>query len=295
MPNSMVALTFDFDALSVWFGYPSTTPAMLARGEYGARVGVPRLLALLRAYGLPATFFIPGHTVESFPEEVAAILADGHEVAHHSYAHVDPSEQSPAEERRDMERALEALRRIGVQPAGYRSPSADLSGQTLELLEEYGFRYDSSLMADDYRPYRPRIGDRVSRHEPLIRGREARFWELPMSFELDDWVHFQFNFSPYRNGTAAPSKVLEIWAGELDWMHANVAGGLLTVAMHPQVIGRGHRVAMLEQFIGRCRLHADVRFVRLGEVAAGMGEIRSPIADRPAHLGVVVCAPRMGS
>lgn len=272
MPNSTVALTFDFDAMSVWFGYPNTTPAMLARGEYGARVGVPRLLALLRAYRLPATFFIPGHTIDSFPAEVAAILADGHEVAHHSYAHVDPSTQRADEERRDMERALEALRRIGVRPTGYRSPSADLSPRTLELLEEYGFQYDSSLMADDYRPYRPRIGDRVARDEPLVRGREARFWELPMCFELDDWVHFQFNFSPYRNGTSAPSKVLEIWAGEFDWMHANVDGGLLTVAMHPQVIGRGHRVAMLEQFIAHCRRPADVRFVRLGEVAAELGQ-----------------------
>src|SRR5215212_10088482 len=86
MPKSMIALTFDFDALSVWFGYPNTTPAMLARGEYGARVGVPRVLDLLRTHGILATFFIPGHTIDSFPEVVAGILAEGHEVAHHSYA-----------------------------------------------------------------------------------------------------------------------------------------------------------------------------------------------------------------
>jgi peptidoglycan-N-acetylglucosamine deacetylase len=276
MPRSTVCLTFDFDAMSVWFGYPHTTLAMLYRGEYGARVGVPRLLALLHELALPATFFIPGHTVESFPEPVAAIVEAGHEVAHHSYAHVDPSGQTQDEEWRDMERALAALERIGVRPQGYRSPSADLSSATLPLLEEYGFVYDSSLMADDYRPYRPRIGDHVSREEPLVRGREARLWELPMSFELDDWVHFQFNFSPYRNGTSAPSKVLEIWTEEFDWMHDHVDGGVLTVALHPQVIGRGHRVAMLERFVRHCLDRGDVVFRSMGEVAAHLPRDWSP-------------------
>jgi len=267
MPRSTVCLTFDFDAMSVWFGYDHVTPAMLQRGEYGARVGVPRLLQMLERHGLPATFFVPGHTLESFPEPSLAILEAGHEVAHHSYAHVDPSGQAPDEERADMERALGALDRLGVRPLGYRSPSADLSEATLGLLEEHGFLYDSSLMADDYRPYRPRIGDRVSQQEPLVRGREAALWELPMSFELDDWPHFQFNFDPIRVGLSAPSKVLEIWTGELDWMHREVDGGVLIVTMHPQVIGRGHRVAMLERFVDHCRALPGVEFARMGDVA----------------------------
>lgn len=273
MPNSRIALTFDFDALSVWFGYPNTTPAMLSRGEYGARVGVPRVLDVLQTLGIPATFFIPGHTIESFPETVAAILGAGHEVAHHSYAHIDPSTQTADEERRDLERALNALHSVGVQPLGYRSPSADMSSVTLALLEEYGFHYDSSLMADDFRPYRPRIGDRVSQQQPLVQGRLAQLWELPISFELDDWVHFQFNFNPYRNGTSAPSKVLEIWTAEFDWMHTRVDGGLLTVAMHPQVIGRGHRIAMLEQFIAHCQQRQDVSFVRLRDAVAALDPV----------------------
>jgi peptidoglycan-N-acetylglucosamine deacetylase len=267
MPSGTVCLTFDFDALSVWLAYDEPTPAMLWRGEYGARVGVPRVLKLLDDYGLKATFFVPGHTLESFPDESESILAAGHEVAHHSYAHVDPSRQSRDEERADMERAWAALERVGVKPLGYRSPSADLSSATLELIEELGFLYDSSLMADDYRPFRPRIGDRVARGEPLQRGREAMFWELPLSFELDDWVHFQFNFDPYRKGGATPSDVLEIWQGELDWMDANVDGGVLTVTMHPQVIGRGHRIAMLSRFVEHA-LELGARFERMGDVAA---------------------------
>jgi peptidoglycan/xylan/chitin deacetylase (PgdA/CDA1 family) len=215
-----VCLSFDFDALSVWFGYARTTPAMLARGEYGARVGVPRVLELLDRHGIRATFFVPGHTVESFPRETESILDRGHEVAHHSYAHVDPSQQSRDEELADMERALDVLERIGVRPLGYRSPSADLSASTLELVEEH-------------------------------------------------WVHFQFNFDPYRKGGAAPSAVLEIWRGEFDWMDEHLDGGVLTVCMHPQVIGRGHRIAMLDQFIEHC-LAAEARFSALGDVATSL-------------------------
>jgi len=270
MPHSTICLSFDFDAMSVWFGYSNVGPAMLSRGEYGARVGVYRVLDLLKQYSLPATFFIPGHTVESFPEAVDAILTAGHEIAHHSYAHTDPSLQTPDEERRDMERALRSLEKIGVKPLGYRSPSDDFSASTGLLLEEYGFLYDSSLMADDFHPYHPRLGDQVTAQTALVRGREAKFWELPMCFEFDDWPHFQFNFSPYRNGTSAPSKVLEIWQSEFDWMHAHEDGGILTVCMHPQVIGRAHRMAMLEQFIGHCLAAGDVRFKSLGEAASGL-------------------------
>ena len=269
MPRSTVCLSFDFDALSVWLAYDNVTPAMLQRGEYGARVGVPRVLELLESSGIGATFFVPGHTVESFPAETESILAAGHEVAHHSYAHVDPSRQTAGEERADMERAWATLERIGATPLGFRSPSADLSESTLGLVEELGFLYDSSLMADDYRPYHPRIGDRVSRDEPLARGRESTLWELPLCFELDDWPHFQFNFDPYRKGGATPGDVLEIWRAEFDWMAEHVEDGILTVTMHPQVIGRGHRIAMLDTFIGHCR-EAGARFERMGDVARAL-------------------------
>jgi len=273
VPRSTVCLSFDFDALSVWLAYDRPTPAMLARGEFGARVGVPRILDLLRTHGLDATFFVPGHTVESFPAETTSILEAGHEVGHHSYAHVDPSEQAADDERADMERAWAALEGIGVTPLGFRSPSADLSAVTLELVEERGFLYDSSLMADDYRPFRPRISDRVARGVPLERGREARFWELPISFELDDWVHFQFNFTPYRRGGSTPGDVLEIWQAEFDWMEANVDGGVLTFTLHPQVIGRGSRIAMLDALIRHCG-EAGATFRRLGDVARELDPLR---------------------
>jgi len=272
--SSTICLTFDFDAMSVWLGsYPRVTPAMLSRGEFGASVAVPRILELLGRYGIRATFFTPGHTVESFPEVVETILAAGHELGHHGYGHEDPSEQTPVEERVSLERGLAALQKVtGQRPWGYRSPSWDYGEATLPLLLEYGFVYDSSLFAGDFYPYRPRLGDVVSKDRPLERGQPASIWEFPVHFSLDDWPHFTFNFDPYRMGLSAPSKVFEIWAAEFDYMHAHAPAGVLTLTMHPQVIGRGHCMAMLERLITHILTAGHVHFARLIDVARELDE-----------------------
>jgi peptidoglycan/xylan/chitin deacetylase (PgdA/CDA1 family) len=267
-----VCLTFDFDALSVWLAdHFRVTPAMLSRGEYGARVGVPRILNLLAAYSVPATFFVPGHTAESFADTVEAVLAAGHEIAHHGYGHQDPSSQSPDEERSSMERGIVSLERfLGSPPQGYRSPSWDYSATTLSLLVEHGFLYDSSLFAGDYHPFHPRLGDHVGAEVPLQMGREVDLWEFPVDFCLDDWPHFTFSFEPSRVGLSAPSKVLEIWVGEFDYMVEHEQSGVFTLTMHPQVIGRGHRMTLLEHFVQHVLSKDSARFARMGDVAQEM-------------------------
>jgi peptidoglycan-N-acetylglucosamine deacetylase len=263
-----IALTFDFDAMTVWLEHgDNASPNTLQRGEYCARVGVPRVLDFLKRENLPATFFIPGHTAESFPEATRAIVDAGHEIGHHTYAHIEPGALLLDQEIADLDRGLAALAKFGVRPLGFRSGGH--SAHTLQLLEDRGFLYDSSYKGDDFTPYQPRIGDSVSQQQPLVRGRPARLWELPTQYEFDDWVHFSFSFSPYRNGTSAPSKVLEIWTTQLDWMCKHVPGGLLTVLMHPQVIGRAHCMHLLEQFVAYAR-SAGVAFTRLDQVAMAL-------------------------
>ena len=282
-----VCLTFDFDAMCVWLGgYPQVTPAMLSRGEYGATVAVPRILDLLAEYQIPATFFVPGHTAESFPETVENILSAGHEVAHHGYGHEDPSTQTPDEERRSLERALAVLERfLGHPPLGYRSPSWDYSETTLPLLLEHGFLYDSSLFAGDFHPYHPRLGDVVDIGSPLQKGEEVDIWEFPVDFSLDDWPHFTFNFDPLRVGLSAPSKVLEIWAGDFDYMVEHEESGVFTVTMHPQVIGRGHRMAMLEKLIQHVLSEETARFARLEDLAQELSSENTPSAPiRPPRF-----------
>ncbi len=268
--RATVCLTFDFDAISVWIGpHAARSPSMISRGEYDV-VGVERILRLLDREGLPATFFIPGHTVETFPDSVKAIIAAGHEVGHHGYLHENPVTLDPDEERRVLERGLESFQNVaGVRPLGYRSPAWDNSPITIDLLVEYGFRYESSLMGDDFRPYWCRSGDQLSLDGPYRFGHQVDLVELPVSWILDDHPHFEFYRSSRgrADGLSAPSKVLEIWLGEFQFMYRDVPGGVYTLTMHPQVIGHGHRMLMLEQFIRAVREYDGVVFAKTGETA----------------------------
>lgn len=265
------ALTFDFDAFSVWIGsYKSRNPSTVSRGELGA-VAVPRILALLERHRLPATFCIPGHTALAYPDLVKRIRDGGHEIAHHGWVHENPADFDEAGERANLERGLEALQRVaGVTPHGYRSPAWDVSERTVPLLLEYGFRYDSSLMGGDFLPYYARQGDRFDAVSPYRFGRNVDLVELPVSWLLDDFPHFEH--AEDNPGLAAPSKVEEIWAAEFAWAAENVTGGLFNLTLHPQVIGRGHRLAMLERLIGRFAATPGVRFVTLGGYAAAWRE-----------------------
>jgi peptidoglycan/xylan/chitin deacetylase (PgdA/CDA1 family) len=269
--RATVCLTFDFDAISIWVGpMGATSPSMISRGEFGP-VGVERLLTLLGREGIEATFFVPGHTADTYPDAVRAIVAAGHEIGHHGYLHENPvALESAAREREVLERGLEALARVaGVRPVGYRSPSWDNSPRTVELLLEYGFSYESSLMGKDFEPYWCRVGDVVDPDGPYRFGLEVDLVELPVSWLLDDFPHFEYvrlanRVSP---GLAAASKVEEIWREEFDWMYREVAGGVYTLTMHPQVIGRGHRLLMLERLIAYFAGHDGVRFATLAEAA----------------------------
>ena len=142
MPRHIVCLTFDFDTQSGFIARGMTTPTPLSRGEFGL-VGARRILALLKAFGIRATWFIPGFTIESHPGACDAVVRDEHEVAHHSWAHVPPAQQSREEEESDLVRANDAIVRLtGHKARGYRSPSWDLSENTIDLLLAHGFIYD---------------------------------------------------------------------------------------------------------------------------------------------------------
>ena len=269
-PRLTVALTFDHDAFSdsVRRGDP---PVKFSHGEFGPRVGVPRILRLLARESIPATWFVPGHTLVTFPATIEAILADGHELGVHGWYHEDFSELTADDQRDILDRAVTAIHHAaGVAPAGHRAPYWALGPDTLRLVENAGFIYDSSLMADDYRLFRVRHGDRHSVADGTTFGSEGVLVEVPIYWGLDDWPIFEP--APGRDGLAAPSRVLEIWTGELRYAYEHAPGGLLTITMHPECIGRGHRMAMLEQFIATAQALPGVVFSRLDAyVATAMG------------------------
>lgn len=261
MPRLTVALTFDHDAFSdsVRRGDP---PVKFSHGEFGPRVGVPRILELLRREAIPASWFVPGHTLVTFPDTIQAILEGGHEIGCHGWYHEDFAELPAGEQRAILDRAVTAVREVsGIAPRGHRAPYWALGPDTLKLVEEAGFVYDSSLMSDDYRLFRVRHGDRHSVADGTTFGTPGKLTQVPIYWGLDDWPMFEP--APGRDGLSAPSRVLEIWTGELRYAYEHAPGGLLTITMHPECIGRGHRMAMLEQFIATARALDGVVFGRL--------------------------------
>ena len=241
-----VLLTFDFDAESSKEARGLTSPTPISQGQYGARVGLPRILALLARYGIKATFFVPGVTVERYSELVHQILADGHELGHHGYTHHSPLKLSYEEEREQLQKGFDAFERVANRrPQGYRSPAWDLSNHSIELLKEFGFEYESSLMGDDYHFYR--IGDDDG---------SAGLVEVPISWLLDDFVHFEIVDNGA--GLSSPEKVYEIWAGEFEGAYEEQ--GVFCLTMHPQVIGRFPRIRMLERLIQFMCGHEGVEF-----------------------------------
>jgi peptidoglycan-N-acetylglucosamine deacetylase len=269
-----VCLTFDFDAESLYIGdlermrheggrsrYARTlTP--VSRGQYGAKVGLPRILRFLEARGVPATFFIPGLVADLYPHLVREIADRGHEVANHGYYHENPTEflGDPDRERAILRRANDTLEKLcGRRPVGYRSPGWDLNTYTPDLLLQEGMLYDSSLM-DQEIPY-------------VLASDGARtLIELPIDWLLDDYVHFQFS-PPSVPGLSSPSKVLEIWQGEFDGYYEE--GGCLTLTMHPQVIGRSHRMAMLDALIRHMRELPGAWFATCREVAGHWASLQN--------------------
>jgi peptidoglycan/xylan/chitin deacetylase (PgdA/CDA1 family) len=261
-----VCLTFDFDALSIWFStFKQTTPTALSRGEYGVRAGLPRILAMLARQGLRATFFTPAHTARNFPAALEAIVSGGHEIAAHGLLHESPVGLPLDEERDLLHRSLDELRAMtGKRPRGYRSPAWDLSDNSIVLLEEAGLQYDSSMMANDFQPYFARRGDVMS-DDKVTFGVDSSIVELPVAWELDDYPYFHWSARPYNAGLRATDDVFEAWKGEFDTAYAE--DGFFTLTCHPEIIGRGPRVAMLERLIEHMRARSGVKFVTMEEAA----------------------------
>ena len=193
----------------------------------------------------------------------------GHEIGHHSWAHIPPANQTREEEEADLVRANENIRKLtGRKARGYRSPSWDLSAHTIDLLIEHGFDYDSSLMGSDYTPYRARRGDNAELGKPYHFGEQTNLIEMPISWSLDDYPHFEFlrTQQTILPGLQSARAVMENWLDEFLYMKKAVDWGVLTYTMHPFVIGRGHRMLALECLIEELA-HEGAVFMTLEDAA----------------------------
>lgn len=231
-----VALSFDCDHETFELGAGRSSVGRLSWGEYGRRVGVPRILDVLARHEVPATFFIPAVCALLDPTEIPRIRHFGHEIGMHGWIHENNSKLDADTERRLMRQAHAVLtEQLGEAPVGFRSANWDLSPSTIDLVSELGLLYDSSLMADD------------SCYELMSDGKPTGIVEIPVEWLRDDAVYLLFNREPATRPWMSPDEVYSIFRRELYAAHAE--GGLFQLVMHPFVIGYRSRIWILDQLI----------------------------------------------
>jgi peptidoglycan/xylan/chitin deacetylase (PgdA/CDA1 family) len=249
-----VALSFDSDHETGELRDGGESPGRLSQGQYGNRVGIPRILQLLKQHDVPASFFVPAVVALLYPDEQREVVNGGHEIGLHGWIH-ELNTKVPAADERDLHfRSADAIEQItGVRPVGMRTPSWDFSGATLSIQRELGLVYDSSLMADDD-PY-----------EILQEGQPTGMVELPVEWIRDDAVYFNMNrFTALRPYTS-PEVVLDIFRREFDAAYRENSLFLLT--MHPHIIGHRSRMFILDELIQYMKGHEGVWFGTHAQIA----------------------------
>lgn len=277
----LCAFGVDVDAVAGWLGSygGEDSPDDISRGLFAGEVGAPRLLKLFAEQQLRTTWFIPGHSIETFPEQIKAVVEAGHEVGIHGYSHENPIAMTPAQEEAVLDRSIELVTQLaGKRPTGYVAPWWEFSNVTNELLLKKGIKYDHSLMHNDFHPYYVRVGDSwtkidYSKHpdawmKPLQRGQETDLVEIPANWYLDDLPPMMFiKKSPNSHGFVNPRHLEEMWRDQFDWVYRENEYAVFTMTIHPDVSGRPQVLLMLERLIQYIRSHDGVRFVTFDEIA----------------------------
>jgi len=260
-----VCLTYDFDGVAPWI-WNYDMPRNHKQGVFGADVGTPRLLDLHDEHGIPSTWFIPGHTIESFPEACEDVRDRGHEIQHHTWSHAPrPSYDTREAEEHDLVRAIETIEDLtGETPTGFRASAGGFSEYTIELVEEYGFDWVSTDKERDFEPYYVRKGTSLPRDGPYQRGKKTDLVNVPYQWQRDDWI--QMGPIP-KGGIMADAVVFDRWRREFDWMIENVEDGVFVLLLHPQISGRASTVSLLDEFIQYAR-EQGADFVDASTVAA---------------------------
>jgi peptidoglycan/xylan/chitin deacetylase (PgdA/CDA1 family) len=244
------AFTFDVDAETLWLARGVQEPVTLSQGRFGVLEALPRILALLRAAEIRATFFVPAWVGAHYPDSIRGIAGEGHEIGCHGDVHERVTDLPPGREREILLRSLDVLTPLaGRRPVGYRAPAWQLSAETLPLLAAEGFEYSSNMM-DRLSPYlHPPVGGRA-----LV--------EIPVSWVLDDAPFFLFSG---QRGIQPPGPVLQGWLTEFEGITA--ARGVTNFTFHPQLIGRPSRLACLRELIDHVRHTPRVWIAPLGAIA----------------------------
>jgi peptidoglycan-N-acetylglucosamine deacetylase len=277
----LVGFGIDVDAVAGWLGsyVGEDSPDDISRGMFSGEVGSPRLLKLFDRLDIRTTWFIPGHSVETFPDQMKAVADAGHEIGVHGYSHENPIAMTPEQEEEVLDKSIDLITRLsGRRPTGYVAPWWEFSNVTNELLLKKGIKYDHSLMHNDFTPYYVRVGDTWTKIDysakpsdwmkPLERGGETDLIEIPANWYLDDLPPMMFiKKSPNSHGFVNPRDIEQMWRDQFDWVYREMDYAVFPMTIHPDVSGRPQVLLMLERLFEHMKGHEGVRFVTMDEMA----------------------------
>lgn len=293
----LVAYGVDIDAVAGWLGSygGEDSPDDISRGLFAGEVGIPRLLKLFKKYNIPATWFAPGHSIETFPEQMKMIVDVGHEIGAHGYSHENPIAMSAKQEEDVLLKSIELIEKIsGKKPSGYVAPWWEFSNITNELLLKHGIKYDHSLMHNDFTPYYVRVGDKWTKIDyskdakewmkPLVRGQETDLIEIPANWYLDDLPPMMFiKKSPNSFGFVSPRDIGQMWIDQFDWVYREMDYAIFPMTIHPDVSARPQVLLMHERIIEHINKHEGVKWVNLNDMADDFSK-RFPRKNKFARL-----------
>ena len=285
----LCAFGVDLDAVAGWLGSygGEDSPDDISRGIFAGEVGTPRLLKLFDRIGVKTTWFIPGHSIETFPNETRMIVEAGHEIGLHGYSHENPIAMSAEQEEAVLVKCIDLITRLcGRRPTGYVAPWWEFSHITNELLLKHGIKYDHSLMHKDFECYYVRVGDhwtKIDLSQPadqwmhgLVRGQETDLIEIPANWYLDDLPPMMFiKNSPNSHGFVNPRDIEQIWRDQFDYVYREYDEAVFPITIHPDVSGRPQVLLMLERLAAYLMSHPGVRFCQFDEIADDFAR-RSP-------------------
>lgn len=281
MKDIQVCFGVDVDAVCGWLGSygGADSPSDIQRGVFAGEVGVPRLLRLFARYDIKTTWFIPGHSIETFPDETAAVHEAGHEIGAHGYSHENPVSMMREQEEDVLVRSVALIEQVtGRRPRGYNAPWWEMSGNTAELLLKHGFRYDHSQNYNDFSLAYARTNDSWTKIDysqpaatwmkPMIRGPRIDLVEICANWYLDDLPPMMFiKASPNSHGFVNPRDIESIWRDEFDWVYREMESAVFPITIHPDVSGRPQVLLMLERFIEYVSGHQGVVWRPMEDIA----------------------------
>ena len=271
----------DVDAVAGWLGSygGDDSPSDIQRGMFSGEVGTPRLLKLFDRYKIQTSWFIPGHSIDTFPSQMKMVADAGHEIGAHGYSHENPISMTARQEEDVLLRSIERITEMsGRPPRGYVAPWWEMSNVTANLLLKHGFRYDHSQGYNDFEPFYARVGDTWTKIDysqsadtwmkPLVRGKEIDLVEIGANWYVDDLPPMMFiKKSPNSHGFVNPRDIEQMWRDEFDWVYRELDYAVFAFTIHPDVSGRPQVLLMLERIIDHINNHAGVTWEPMEEIA----------------------------